>query len=91
MAEDSKYTAALQQAAALWGIEPEYWDIWGRRHVTSAETIRAILGAMGVPAGGTAELEQAIKARVGRELGRLVPPCLVISENARPRELPVNA
>jgi hypothetical protein len=34
-------------------------------------------------------LEEAIEERKRRESERLVPPCLVISENARPREAPI--
>jgi 4-alpha-glucanotransferase len=33
------------------GIEPEYYDIWGQKHVTSDETAAAILTSLGEPAG----------------------------------------
>jgi 4-alpha-glucanotransferase len=33
------------------GIEPEYYDIWGRVHVTSDDVAQAILKSLGEPAG----------------------------------------
>src|SRR3569832_1412742 len=38
----------IDQLAKLSGIEPEYYDIFGQRHIVSFETKRAILTAMGV-------------------------------------------
>jgi len=81
------YLEALDRAATLWGIEPQYWDIWGRLHVTSAETTQAILKAMGIAADSEEQLETAIEARLSRERSRLVPPCLVLSETQRPRQV----
>ena len=42
------YEQALDLAAGLWGIEPQFFDIWGNDHVTSVETKQAILRAVGV-------------------------------------------
>jgi 4-alpha-glucanotransferase len=82
------YEQALNRAADLWGIVPEYWDIWGKKHLTSRETKRAILSALGVPTGSAEELEAAVRDRLDAEASRLVPPCLVVSEEA-PREIEV--
>jgi len=30
------------------GLQTEYWDIWGQRHVPSDETLRALLTALGI-------------------------------------------
>ncbi len=38
------------------GIEPEYIDTWGRKHVPSEETRRLILAALGAEAAGTGRL-----------------------------------
>ncbi len=40
--------AWLDELSDRFGIVSDYHDIFGRRHVTSADTKRAILGAMGV-------------------------------------------
>ena len=41
--QSENYAQLLDRAARLWRIDPEYWDIWGRKHVTSDETKRAIV------------------------------------------------
>jgi 4-alpha-glucanotransferase len=43
----------LDELAERCGIAPDYYDNWGRRHVASSETKRAILSAMGIAAGTT--------------------------------------
>lgn len=90
MEDDRQYAEALDQAAALWGIEPQFWDIWGNLHHTSAGTKQAILQAMGVATDTAAHLREAIGERRRREQSRLVPPCAVLSENARPRQIAIN-
>lgn len=84
------YNQALDNAAALWGIDPEYWDIWGQLHVTSAETKKAVLQGLGVPAETQEQLDRAIEERRLRALSRLVPRCLVLSESHSPREFLVH-
>src|SRR5579862_5543406 len=84
----NSYTDALGRAAELWGIEPQFWDIWGRLHVTSVDTKKAILRAMGVAVDTVGQIEQAISTRIGQEQARAVPPCVVLSETIRPRQFP---
>jgi 4-alpha-glucanotransferase len=85
------YAEFLDRAARLWGIDPEYWDIWGRKHFTSTETQQAILRAMGVDTSSAEALANATAERERTERTRLVPPCLVISECAWPRVAPLHA
>lgn len=75
------YEEALGRAADLWGIEREYWDIWGRKHVATPEAIRAVLESMDVAAGSREELDRAVEQRLWSEWKRIVPPALVISVN----------
>lgn len=86
----ANYNEALDKAAALWGIQPEYWDIWGKHHITPPETKRAILRSLGVPTTSKEELDEALAAHARREWSRLVAPCLVVSEGERPRQFAVN-
>jgi len=86
----STYDEALDRAAGLWGIQPDYWDIWGKHHITPAETKRAILHSLGVHTGTKEELDEALTARARQEWSRLVAPCVVISQNQRPRQFTVN-
>ena len=46
----------LDRAAAVYGIEPEFWDIWGRHHVTGAAAKQALLAGMGIAARDAGEL-----------------------------------
>lgn len=52
--------AMLDRLCALYGIEPEYADIWGNRHTASDTTRRTLLAAMNVNAESAADLEHAI-------------------------------
>jgi 4-alpha-glucanotransferase len=54
----------LSELAERYGIAPDYYDIWGQRHVISDDTKRAILGAMGVRAGSAGELRHALSEAV---------------------------
>jgi 4-alpha-glucanotransferase len=81
---------ALDQAAELWGIEPDYWDIWGRRHITPPEVQRAILQSLGVACESKESLNQAVEQRLWCEWSRLLPPTLVVSENVQPRQFPLS-
>ena len=83
------YRQALERASELWGIEPGYWDIWGRRHVTSPDVQRAILESMGVQASTAAELNRATQERLWREWTAVTSPVFVVSESADPPRIPV--
>lgn len=84
------YEEALDRAARLWGIEPEYHDTWGRRHVTTPGIERAILEARGLAAGTREELDAAVEQRLAEEWARLLPPVFVAGESAWPKGFPVN-
>jgi 4-alpha-glucanotransferase len=84
------YNEALDRAAAKWGIQPDYWDIWGKHHITPPETKRAILQSLGIQTGSAEQLDAAVEEQERREWSRLVAPSLVISESRRPREFPVS-
>lgn len=84
------YDQALDRAAEAWGIQPDYWDIWGKQHITPPETKRAILHSLGVPTETQEQLDEAVAARSREEWSRLVAPCLVISVNQRPQQFAVN-
>ena len=72
----------IHRAATVWGIEPEYWDIWGRKHVTSAETVRIILQGLGVATGDARALEAAIEERETADWRRLLEPAIVLDASA---------
>jgi 4-alpha-glucanotransferase len=77
------YEEALRRAATLWGVEPEYWDIWGKHHVIPAGVQSKILESLGVAAGTREALDAAVEQRLYIEWSRLTPATLVISESAK--------
>ena len=79
----------LDRAATQAGIEPGYWDIWGRHHDTTTAAKQAILAALGIAAGDAAELEQSLTALTRREWERMAPPS-VVCDDAGEQELPLN-
>ena len=42
----------LTAAAQAWGIETEYWDVWGKPHQASPKVEKAILASLGVDVTG---------------------------------------
>src|SRR4051794_29228256 len=73
----------LDGAAALCGIGPGFWDIWGRYHQTTREAKQAILRAKGFDARDAASLERSLAEHTRREWGRLIPHSIVTGESDR--------
>ncbi len=80
---------ALRYAAERNGVQQDFWDIFGHRHFTEPETNRAILTALGLDCSSEDSLRAALAAREEQEQARLLPPVLVIGENA-PLRIPGN-
>ena len=59
-----RFEQLLDRAASLFGIDPDYWDIWGHRHFVETEVKQAILGALGVAANTAEELELAVRQKL---------------------------
>lgn len=88
--QSENYAQLLELAARLWRIDPEYWDIYGRKHITTDETKRAILQGLGVRAEDAEGLRAAIESRRRKDWTRLAPPCLVVTQGSDV-ELPLHA
>ncbi|MGE5645497.1 MAG: 4-alpha-glucanotransferase [Acidobacteriota bacterium] len=84
------YTEALERAARLWGIEPEYGDTWGKLHATTPETQKGILTALGVATDTKEALDRAVARRLSDEWDRPLPPVCVIGESRREDGFPLN-
>ena len=78
----STYEQALNRAAELWGVEPEYWDIWGNQHRATAEGIVAVLESLGVATGSTEDLDQAWEQRIWDRWSRVVPATSVLTASS---------
>ena len=72
---------ALWQASLLWGIEAEYWDIWGKHHVVSPDIMLAVLASLGVPCGSLESLTAALEQRLTNSWNRLAPETAVVFED----------
>jgi 4-alpha-glucanotransferase len=72
----------LDRAAALSGIDPGFWDIWGRYHETTAAVQQAILRAKGFDVSSPEALERDLAERERRRWQRLLAPVFVVSESA---------
>ncbi|NLI45472.1 MAG: hypothetical protein GX414_00005, partial [Acidobacteria bacterium] len=85
----SSYDEALARAGAAWGIEAEYWDIWGKHHVPSAEARQAVLRSLGVPCETREQLDQALEERLWLEWATPTTATVVASDS-RPAQLALN-
>jgi (1->4)-alpha-D-glucan 1-alpha-D-glucosylmutase len=72
----------LARLAAAAGIVPEYFDVDGKQHVTSVETQRALLAAMGIAVASDADAHAALAALEAREWRRILAPVAVVTANA---------
>ncbi len=75
------YDDALARAAAECGIEPEYWDIFHKRHETSSDIRRRILQALGWDVANFETIERERVRRFERKWTSELPRTLVISES----------
>ena len=72
----------LERLAALHGIECEYIDNWGQTHTASADTLRALLSAMGVPTGTEEAVAVALAEAEQWPWRRPLPPVQVVRADA---------
>jgi 4-alpha-glucanotransferase len=79
----------LERAAGLCGVDPGFWDIWGRYHETPIEAKQSILRAKGYDAGDAGRLERSLHRQSRREWEAMLPPSVVTGE-ADTLELPVS-
>ncbi len=79
--------AGLAELAGTYGIATEFWDWRGQHRLVPAETIVAVLRALGVDASTPAAV--ARQARADEPWRRMLPPCLVVREG-RPAPVEVH-
>ena len=72
------YDAALHRALELYGVQPDYWDIFGHQRYATQQPKIAILSALGIDCANQQTLEQSIDARMLSVVGRVLPPCAVV-------------
>jgi (1->4)-alpha-D-glucan 1-alpha-D-glucosylmutase len=77
----------LDQLCSVYGIHPEYYNIWGQHHLTTERTKRAILGAMGIAADDEAAATASLLDFERRNWMRILPPVLVVRESSFPQRI----
>ncbi|MEW6109491.1 MAG: 4-alpha-glucanotransferase, partial [Nitrospirota bacterium] len=80
----------IHELAALCGIVPEYWDIFGNKHITAIETKKSILGSMKLRIDTHEETLNEIERFSRNPWIRLIEPVHVISVNELPMKIPVS-
>ncbi|MDO5710747.1 MAG: 4-alpha-glucanotransferase [Micrococcales bacterium] len=66
-------STALADLARVHGVATEYWDWQGRHVIVSAQTIRLVLGALGVPVESDADARAELQEAALRPWRRRVP------------------
>ncbi|MGA2880380.1 MAG: 4-alpha-glucanotransferase [Bryobacteraceae bacterium] len=80
----------IEQAARAWGIETDYWDIWGKQHHASAALEAAILRSLGVNMLSKASLREAIELRGHRQSRSPLAPTIFLTAGRTPHEINVS-
>jgi len=88
--EESVDERTLEEAAKIWGVETDYWDIWGKQHHATPAVEKAILGSLGVETRNQQTFEQAIEERSWRDWSRPLPPTLVLDSSQTPHFVTVS-
>jgi 4-alpha-glucanotransferase len=83
-------SSELTAAAKAWGIETEYWDVWGRKHQASSKVEKAILESLGVDGVAGHSLNQALQERNADEWRRPLAPAIVLSSDRKPHEIAIS-
>ena len=90
MANTAPDPAAIEDAARAWGVETEYWDIWGQQHRASVELETAILRSLGVDTTSIAALGQAIASHNQRQRRSPLAPTIFLTAKNTPHEIPIS-
>jgi 4-alpha-glucanotransferase len=73
---------SLRRLAQAAGIEARYWDIHGGLHETAPDTMRALLGALGIAADTEADIEAGLTSFAEEPWRKPLPPVIVARENS---------
>ncbi|MCW7540610.1 malto-oligosyltrehalose synthase [Aquabacterium sp. A7-Y] len=75
---DTRTQEALEQLCERVGLATRYLDCWNREQQVPAETLRALLQALGHSAGSDEAVRHSLTHVVEAEAGALLPPVLVL-------------
>jgi 4-alpha-glucanotransferase len=75
---------AVETTAALYGVEAAWVDAEGHRRTASTEVVLDVLGRLGAPVAGEADLADAARVRRRAIWERACPPVRVVAEGEAP-------
>ncbi len=84
-----KYEALINELAELCGIIPDYWDIFGNRHITPFETKKKILRAMRINIESEEEVLREINRVRAYPWDSIIEPVQIFSINNQPIHIPI--
>ncbi|MCE5311612.1 MAG: 4-alpha-glucanotransferase, partial [Nitrospiraceae bacterium] len=76
--EDTRYTELIGRLSELCGIIPEYWDIFGTRHVAETEPRKSVLKAMGLKTDTAEDVESEIYKITSTAAKRFIEPVYIL-------------
>lgn len=79
MVQRPSYQDLVHRAGQHFGIEPEYYDIWGNLHVIPVEVKKVLLEAMGVCTDTYDALETVLVSKENAEWLRMLAPVRVVT------------
>ena len=79
----------LDQLCDLYGVLPQYNDIWGNAHYTTETSKRALLAAMGVAADSDAEASASLQAFQRRKWEQPLAAVQVLRVSTRPYRIAI--
>ena len=71
----------LDRLCEEFGVDREYWDIWGNRHQASPECKAAILSSLGLDTSNANRLRASAAVLAAHQWTRGLPPVLVFAVN----------
>jgi 4-alpha-glucanotransferase len=89
VAEHTAPSEALVRLASAHGVVPDHWDFHGNHRRASAETLTAVLAALGVDASSPERIDLALQFAEDQPWRRVLPPVVVVREG-RQAHVPVH-
>lgn len=77
----------VRRLARLYGLETEYWDVFGQRRHSPAEAVVAVLRSLGAPVSRLADCHDAMRQRRIELWERRIEPVVPVREG--PAEVPL--
>lgn len=79
----------IHELSGLCGILPEYWDIFGKKHVTQVNTMKAVLRAMKLRIDTADDIVMEIAEKKSQPWKNIIEPVHVLSVSAQPVSVPL--